>query len=79
MPIVPGILPILSTSQIKRFVSLCGAALPAPLVAELEKRGDDDEAVTQFGVFLFQTFHPDCIAGFSLRVRFGRSGCHDND
>ncbi len=50
VPIVPGILPILSTSQIKRFVSLCGAGLPAPLVAELEKRGDDDEAVTQYGI-----------------------------
>ena len=50
VPIVPGILPILSTSQIKRFVALCGAELPAPLLSELEKRGDDDEAVTQFGI-----------------------------
>ena len=50
VPIVPGILPILSTSQIKRFVGLCGAELPRPLVAELERRGDDDEAVSQFGV-----------------------------
>jgi methylenetetrahydrofolate reductase (NADPH) len=50
IPIVPGILPILSTSQIKRFVSLCGAALPPSLLAELEKYGDDDEAVAQFGI-----------------------------
>jgi methylenetetrahydrofolate reductase (NADPH) len=50
VPIVPGILPILSTSQIKRFVALCGAALPSALVAELEKRGDDDQAVTEFGI-----------------------------
>ena len=50
VPIVPGILPILSTSQIKRFVALCGAELPADLLAELERRGDDDEAVTQFGI-----------------------------
>jgi methylenetetrahydrofolate reductase (NADPH) len=50
VPIVPGILPILSTAQIKRFVTLCGAALPAPLMSELEKRADDDEAVTQFGI-----------------------------
>jgi methylenetetrahydrofolate reductase (NADPH) len=49
-PIVPGILPILSTSQIKRFVALCGAGLPRPLLAELEKHGDDDEAVTRFGI-----------------------------
>lgn len=50
VPIVPGILPILSTSQIKRFVSLCGAALPPALVAELERRGDDDEAVVAYGI-----------------------------
>jgi methylenetetrahydrofolate reductase (NADPH) len=50
VPIVPGILPILSTSQIKRFVGLCGAELPQPLRAELERRGDDDEAVSAFGV-----------------------------
>ena len=50
VPIVPGILPILSTSQIKRFVTLCGAELPPPLLSELEKRGDDDDAVAQFGI-----------------------------
>jgi methylenetetrahydrofolate reductase (NADPH) len=50
VPIVPGILPILSGSQIKRFVALCGADLPAPLLSELEKRGENDEAVTQFGI-----------------------------
>jgi methylenetetrahydrofolate reductase (NADPH) len=50
VPIVPGILPILSTSQIKRFVGLCGAALPATLLSELDRRGEDDEAVTEFGI-----------------------------
>ena len=50
VPLVPGIISILSTAQIKRFVALCGAGLPKTLVTELEKRGDDDEAVTQFGI-----------------------------
>jgi methylenetetrahydrofolate reductase (NADH) len=50
VPLVPGIIPITSTAQIKRFVSLCGAALPPPLLAELDRRGGDDEAVTQFGI-----------------------------
>jgi len=49
-PIVPGILPIVSTSQIKRFVALCGACLPPRLLAELERRKDDDDAVIQFGI-----------------------------
>jgi methylenetetrahydrofolate reductase (NADH) len=50
VPLVPGILPILSTAQIKRFVALCGAELPEALVAELERRGGDDEAVVKFGI-----------------------------
>jgi methylenetetrahydrofolate reductase (NADPH) len=49
VPIIPGILPILSTSQIKRFVSLCGAALPPPLVSRLEGC-ENDEAVVQVGI-----------------------------
>jgi methylenetetrahydrofolate reductase (NADPH) len=49
-PLIPGILPILSTHQIKRFVALCGAGLPQALLSELEKHVDDDEAVTQLGI-----------------------------
>jgi methylenetetrahydrofolate reductase (NADPH) len=50
VPLVPGIIPILSAAQIKRFVALCGADLPPKLVAELDTRGDDDDAVSQFGI-----------------------------
>ena len=50
VPIVPGIIPIQSAAQIKRFVALCGAGLPASLVSELDKRGEDDEAAAQFGI-----------------------------
>jgi methylenetetrahydrofolate reductase (NADPH) len=52
VPLVPGILPILSTAQIKRFTALCGARLPAPLLARLEALADDDEAVTELGIEL---------------------------
>jgi methylenetetrahydrofolate reductase (NADPH) len=45
VPIVPGILPILSTSQIKRFATLCGATMPGDLVSRLEVcEGDEDVA-----------------------------------
>ncbi len=50
VPITPGILPILSTKQVKRFTDLCGATLPPPLLAELDRLGDDDDAVTAFGI-----------------------------
>lgn len=50
VPLCPGIIPILSTHQIKRFTTLCGADLPAPLLNELEKFADDDEAAAKFGI-----------------------------
>lgn len=50
VPVIPGILPILSASQIARFVALCGADLPGPMLAELEKHGDNDQAVAEFGI-----------------------------
>jgi methylenetetrahydrofolate reductase (NADPH) len=46
----PGILPILSTGQIKRFTQMCGATLPPDLVARLETYADNDEAASAFGV-----------------------------
>lgn len=50
VPIVPGIIPIGSATQIKKFTALCGARLPAPLVEELEKRAADDAACAAFGI-----------------------------
>ena len=50
VPICPGIIPILSSHQIKRFTALCGADLPPPLLASLEKYSDDDEACADFGI-----------------------------
>jgi methylenetetrahydrofolate reductase (NADPH) len=50
IPIVPGIVAILSASQIKRFTAMCGARIPAPLAARLEEIGDNDAAATEFGI-----------------------------
>jgi len=50
IPIVPGIIPIGSAAQIKKFTALCGAKLPASLLAELEKRASDDAACAAFGI-----------------------------
>jgi methylenetetrahydrofolate reductase (NADPH) len=50
VPICPGILPILSTSQIKRFTTLCGAQMPQPLLARLEQIGEDDTVATEYGI-----------------------------
>jgi methylenetetrahydrofolate reductase (NADPH) len=50
IPLVPGIVPILSATQIKKFTALCGARIPAELASKLDQLGDDDAAVTQFGI-----------------------------
>jgi len=50
VPLVPGIIPILSAAQIKRFTALCGSRIPHPLAAKLEELGTDDAAVTEFGI-----------------------------
>ena len=50
VPLVPGIIPILSASQIKRFTALCGARIPAALGERLEHLGTDDAAVMEFGI-----------------------------
>jgi methylenetetrahydrofolate reductase (NADPH) len=50
VPIIPGILPFLSTNQIKRFTLLCGSKIPGPLRVRLEKHEADDETVRKIGV-----------------------------
>ncbi len=50
VPIIPGVLPIISRGQTKRFVEMCGAKLPPSFVERLDDLGDDDAAVTQFGI-----------------------------
>jgi methylenetetrahydrofolate reductase (NADPH) len=50
IPLVPGIIPIGSATQIKRFTSLCGARIPPPLAAKLEELATDDAAAAEFGI-----------------------------
>jgi methylenetetrahydrofolate reductase (NADPH) len=49
-PIVPGVIAILSASQIKKFTQLSGARIPADLAASLEKVQTDDVAAAEFGI-----------------------------
>lgn len=50
VPIVPGIMPVLSLPQVRRFTQLCGASLPAKLVRRLEAAGDAPEVVEAVGI-----------------------------
>lgn len=50
VPIVPGIMPVLSLKQIQRFTQMCGASLPSRLVKRLETAGDYADAVEAVGI-----------------------------
>ncbi len=51
VPIVAGIMPILSVHQIKRFTKMCGASIPADLLHKIEGVEDDPDAVRQLGMY----------------------------
>lgn len=50
VPIVAGIMPINNVAQIKRFVTMCGAKIPHPLLVQLESLESDPLAVHAAGV-----------------------------
>ncbi len=49
-PIVPGILPVLSAPQVRRFTSVCGAKIPPRLERLLAKVEEDDEGAARLGI-----------------------------
>lgn len=50
IPILPGIMPITSYPQLRRFTEVCGASIPGPLLSRLERHQDDPEAILEIGV-----------------------------
>lgn len=51
-PVVPGILPILSAAQLRRFATLCGAKIPPQVEQDLAKYENDEEGAVQYGIEL---------------------------
>ena len=49
IPIVPGIMPVLSLKQIRRFTEMCGATLPEKLIKRLEAAGETPEILEAVG------------------------------
>jgi len=50
VPIIPGILPIVTRAQVKRFAALSGATIPPRLARDLERLGDNEDAVRELGI-----------------------------
>lgn len=51
VPIIAGIMPILSVRQVKRFTQMCGARIPENLLKKIEALEDDPEAVRHVGTY----------------------------
>ena len=50
VPLVPGVVPILSAPGIINFTGKCGAKIPPSLRAKLDGMGTDDGAAAEFGI-----------------------------
>src|SRR3954447_11390155 len=70
VPIVPWIMPITNYQQIRRITSLCGSAIPAHLIAELDVRVNDPQAVTDFGVAYATLQCADLLANGAPGIHF---------
>jgi methylenetetrahydrofolate reductase (NADPH) len=69
VPIVPGLLPILSAKQVLRITSMCGSCLPTELQHELEAAGEDAAKSEEIGVRR-------CIAQVTELIEKGAPGIH---
>jgi methylenetetrahydrofolate reductase (NADPH) len=70
VPIVPGVMPILSIDGIKRMTELSAAYLPEGLERELEARRGDDEAVAELGVSYAALQCAELLAGGAPGIHF---------
>jgi methylenetetrahydrofolate reductase (NADPH) len=70
VPIVPGILPIRSAGQVRRFTRMCGSKIPPRLEALLAEVEDDDEAATQLGIDYATEQTADLLAAGAPGIHF---------
>jgi methylenetetrahydrofolate reductase (NADPH) len=69
VPIIPGVLPIVSAPQIRRFTALCCARIPPQLEQALDRVENDDYAAIQLGIE-YATRQCEAL------IQFGVSGLH---
>ena len=50
LPVVPGIMPIISSTQLMRFSDACGAEIPRWIRLRLQAFGDDTASIKAFGL-----------------------------
>ena len=55
VPVVPGIMPIISSTQLMRFSDACGAEIPRWIRLRLQGFGDDTASIKSFGLDVITT------------------------
>jgi methylenetetrahydrofolate reductase (NADPH) len=70
VPIIPGVMPILSLDGIKRMTELSAAHLPEGLEEQLERRRGDEDAVTDLGVSYATLQCAELLAGSAPGIHF---------
>jgi len=63
VPVVPGIMPIVSSTQLMRFSDACGAEIPRWIRLRLQSFGDDSASIKAFGL--------DVVTGLCEQLRAG--------
>ena len=70
IPIIPGIMPIVSFSKLARFSDTCGAELPRWMRHKFEGLGDDVDAVHAFGLDVVTRLCERLLAGGAPGLHF---------
>ncbi|WP_295960544.1 methylenetetrahydrofolate reductase [NAD(P)H] [Rhodoferax sp.] len=70
IPVVPGIMPIASSSQLMRFSDACGAEIPRWVRLRLQGFGDDTASIKAFGLEVVTDLCGRLIAGGAPSLHF---------
>ena len=70
VPIIPGVMPITSYAQIRRFCEICEATIPGPLAAAMEALDGDERAEFELGVAYASQQCAELLAGGAPGVHF---------
>ena len=70
VPVVPGIMPITSSTQLMRFSDACGAEIPRWIRLRLQAYGDDTDSIKAFGLDVVTALCEQLRAGGAPALHF---------
>ncbi|MEI6733843.1 MAG: methylenetetrahydrofolate reductase [NAD(P)H] [Comamonadaceae bacterium] len=70
VPVVPGIMPITSSTQLMRFSDACGAEIPRWIRLRLQSFGDDSACIKSFGLDVVTDLCQQLLAGGAPGLHF---------